>query len=176
MAKYEPLKRYLLERGGSEAAMSFRDVEAILGFELPRSARRHPAWWSNNVGAHVNAAAWRDAGWKTSRVDLSAERVIFVRGAGGVPDSAASFRHRQSGVAKTKGEIVLRPEDMSRMAMRMIDDWAGDSGLDRAGAVAALLDRAAMARRRDLLETLSVARMPAGHDSTALIREDRDAR
>lgn len=175
MSKYEPLKRYLSDRGGSEAAMSFRDVEAILGFELPRSARSYPAWWSNNVGTHVNAAAWRQAGWKTSGVDLGAERVIFVRDAGGgVRDVAPPFIHRRANLAKAEGGIILRPENLSRTAMRMIDDWADESGLDRAGAVAALLDRAAMARRRDLLETLSVARMPTGHDSTPLIREDRD--
>jgi hypothetical protein len=176
MSKYEPLKRYLSEHGGAEVVMSFRDVEAILGFALPRSARRYPAWWSNNVGTHVNAAAWREAGWKTSRIDLGGERVVFVRDAGGVQDSAAPFIHQRLSAAKATGGIVLRPENMSRTAMRMIDDWAEESGLDRAGAVAALLDRAAAARRRDLMETLSVARMPAGYDSTALIREDRDAR
>jgi hypothetical protein len=174
MSKYEPLKSHLSASNASEAAMSFRDVETILGFRLPQSARSYPAWWSNNVGTHVNAAAWREAGWRTSRVDLGAERVTFVREARGVQDSASRFVHQTEG--PSAGAIHLSVEELSRAALRMIDDWAEESGLDRAGAVAALLDAAAMARRRDLLETLSVARMPTGHDSTALIREERDAR
>ena len=174
MSKYEPLKTHLSACSASEAAMSFRDVEAILGFRLPQSARSHPAWWSNNVGTHVNAAAWREAGWRTSRLDLGAERVTFVREARGVQDSTIRFVHQAAD--PSAGEIRLSCEALSRASLRMIDDWMEESGSDRAGAVVALLDAAAKARRRALLETLSVASMPAGHDSTALIRADRDAR
>ena len=176
MSKYEPLKKHLSEYCGSEAAMSFRDVEAILGFALPQSARSYPAWWSNNVGTHVNAAAWREAGWKTSRVDLGSERVTFVRAAGGVQDSATPFVHRLARGVEPGGAIVVQVERLSRATLRMVDDWMEESGSDRAGAVAALLNAAAMARRREMLDTLPVARMPVGHDSTAMIREDRDAR
>src|SRR5258708_38249983 len=80
MSKYDPLRDFLKARPASEAPMSFPEVEEVLGFELPPSARQHPAWWSNNVGTHVNARAWREAGWKTSRVDLGSERVTFLRG------------------------------------------------------------------------------------------------
>ena len=73
-SKYDPLRRYLEAHPAGETPMNFRDVERVLGFSLPDSARRHPAWWSNNTGTHVGVRAWRDAGWKTSRVDIGSER------------------------------------------------------------------------------------------------------
>jgi hypothetical protein len=167
MSKYEPLKRHLLRLEQSEAPMSFAEIEAVLGFRLPPSARKHPPWWSNSVGTHVNAAAWREAGWKTSRVDIPGERVTFVRDA--PPTSTAST---QWGVAEASEPFALG--QLSRGAQRMIEDCMEETGLDRAGAVAALLEAQAAARRRQLLETMPVAHMPAGFDSTAMIREDRD--
>ncbi len=163
MSKYEPLKRHLLALPQSETPMTFSEIEAVLGFRLPPSARKHPPWWSNNVGTHVNAAAWRDAGWKTARVDVPGERVTFVRertGPPGVREDATAFAF----------------DSLSQSARRMIDDCMEETGLDRAGAVTALLEAQAAARRRQLLETMPVARMPAGHDSTRLIRDDRDER
>lgn len=181
MGKYDPLKNFLKSQASSEAPMSFPDVENILGFELPPSARRHPAWWSNNVGTHVNARAWREVGWKTSRVDLGSERVTFVRDPEfgrepmGVSESDSPFVHRTPASSRT--DAVMIPFDhLSLSALRMIDDWAEEAGVDRSAATAAILEASAAGRRRRLLETLAVAVMPAGHDSTALIRQDREDR
>ncbi|WP_293904909.1 hypothetical protein [Phenylobacterium sp.] len=168
MSKYEPLKRHLAEKMESEIPMTFREMEAILGFRLPSSARSYPAWWSNSVGTHVNAAAWREAGWLTSRVDIGGERVTFVRERG---------TERPAKTEEGAGDrLMLSLEAMAPSTLRMIDDLAEEAGLDRAGAVLAVLDASAMARRRQLVESMVVARMPLGHDSTALIREDRDGR
>jgi hypothetical protein len=178
MSKYDPLRNFLKSRPSNEAPMSFPEVEEVLGFELPPSARQHPAWWSNNVGTHVNARAWREAGWKTSRVDVERERVTFVRdhgpgyGALGVGEGGSPFGHQPSAV----NAVVIPVERLSRSALRMIDDWAEEAGVDRSAATAAILGASAAGRRRLLLETLAVAVMPAGHDSTAMIRQDRDER
>lgn len=185
MSKYDPLKHFLQSRPNDETAMTFSDVERVLGFPLPDSARNWAAWWSNNTGTHVGVRAWRDVGFRTARVDLRGERVTFVREigvreigvqeTGAVREASSSFAHRPAeGVDSAALHIPL--QNLSRSTLRMVDDWMEESGSDRAGAVAALLNAAAMARRRALLETLPVARMPAGHDSTAMIREDRDAR
>lgn len=170
MSKYEPLKRYLQLRSGSETPMSFPEVERVLGFELPPSARQYPAWWSNNL-AHVGARAWREAGWKASRLDIGSERVTFVR------EEAPPFTHAVDTVQPPASEVIVVPRSiLSRSALRMLDDVAEETGFGRAEAVAAILEASAVGRRRTLLETLSVATMPAGHDSTAMIRQDRDER
>lgn len=169
MSKYDPLRDFLKSRPASEAPMSFPEVEDVLGFKLPPSAREHPAWWSNNVGTHVNARAWREAGWKTSRVDLGRERVTFVREESQpfTRDAAPETRYGQEA-------ILISAAKLSLSAVRMIDDWAEETGLDRADAAAAILEASAAAHRRRLLDSLSVAVMPPGHDSTQLIRQDRD--
>jgi len=179
MSKYDPLGSFLSSQASGEAPMSFAEVEKVLGFELPASARQHPAWWSNNVGTHVNARAWREAGWKTSRVDLGSERVTFIRDpdvgreAMGVGEGDSPFVHRTSTPSATNA-ILIPLGELSLSALRMIDDWAEEAGVDRSKATAAILEASAAGRRRRLLETLAVAVMPSGHDSTPLIRQDRD--
>jgi hypothetical protein len=80
MRKYDPLSAYLRGRPGNRATLSFSDVEAVLGQPLPASAYRHRAWWANeSKGAHVEAWAWLDAGWKVEDVNLTAQRVTFGR-------------------------------------------------------------------------------------------------
>jgi hypothetical protein len=161
--------------------MSFQEVEGVLGFELPASARQYPAWWSNNVGTHVGARAWREAGWKTSRVDVGGERVTFVREETpmvSVREEAQPFaRDAELKAAAGQEEAIQVPiANLSLSAARMIDDYAEATGLDRAAAVAVILEASAAARRRQLLDSLSVAAMPPGHDSTPMIRQDRDER
>ena len=178
MSKYDPLKHFLETWIINETPMTFAEIEKVLGFRLPDSARKFPAWWSNNTGTHVGVSAWREAGFRTARVDIGSEKVTFVREAGGpreahaVHEVAASFAHGTASPAA----IVVPLESLSRSALRMIDDWADEAGLDRSAATMAILEASAASRRRQLLETLSVAVMPAGHDSTAMIRQDRDER
>jgi hypothetical protein len=50
-----------------------------LNDELPPSANKHQAWWSNETnGVHVSAHAWMDADWKTDIVDFNQKWVNFV--------------------------------------------------------------------------------------------------
>jgi hypothetical protein len=80
MGKYEPLATYLGSAGASEWSATFAQVEQVLGFPLPPSARKHREWWSNQAGAgHSQARGWQDAGWQVWKVDLAAERAIFRR-------------------------------------------------------------------------------------------------
>ena len=85
--KYTPLYRYLITRTGFQWRASFGEVETVLGFDLPASARRHQAWWANeDGGSHSHARAWREAGWRTRAVNLKAETLVFER-VGGVSNS-----------------------------------------------------------------------------------------
>ena len=79
--KYAPLYRHLSARTGPQWRVSFSELEAILGFELPDSARLYRPWWSNQKrgAGHSHALAWQAAGWKTREVDLEAEALVFSR-------------------------------------------------------------------------------------------------
>jgi hypothetical protein len=79
--KYAPLYRRLLKLPGTEWRATFAEIEKVLGFKLPDSARIHRPWWANQGerGGHSHALAWEMAGWKTSQVDMANESLVFVR-------------------------------------------------------------------------------------------------
>lgn len=79
--KYALLYEHLRTLKKEEWHASFADLEAILGFELPDSARVHRPWWANQgeSGGHSHALAWHMAGWKTTHVHLGNETLVFVR-------------------------------------------------------------------------------------------------
>lgn len=78
VGKYRNLWRWLQDQDAVEAMLSFTDVEEILGFALPSSAREHPPHWYGYGGTALGRAI-RDAGWKASQVNLADEQVTFVR-------------------------------------------------------------------------------------------------
>ena len=79
MSKYEPLRARLSAESMSFVPMKFSEIEALLGFPLPSSARSHRAWWSNNPSNNVMTKAWLAAGFETESVDLAGERLMFRR-------------------------------------------------------------------------------------------------
>jgi len=78
MGKYDPLKRFLLAKHEDSWRASFAEIEVVLGFTLPPSAQKYPAWWSNNPG-NVATNAWLDADWRTEGVDVPGKKVTFIR-------------------------------------------------------------------------------------------------
>ncbi len=82
--KYAPLFRHLSRLDSREWRTSFAELERILGFTLPDSARIHRPWWANQKSGagHSHALAWQAAGWKTRAVDLQAETLAFDRADG----------------------------------------------------------------------------------------------
>ncbi len=79
MSKYEPLPDFLDSKKTSHLRLNFHEIEDILGFSLPKSAYRHPAWWSNHAQTHSHARAWVCAGWRTGSVDLAGQKVTFSK-------------------------------------------------------------------------------------------------
>ena len=80
MGKYEPLGDHLRGLQDDIWNADFEEIERILGFRLPNSARDHRAWWSNHSGGnHSQAAVWVEAGWETRDVDQKRERIRFER-------------------------------------------------------------------------------------------------
>ena len=90
MSKYAPLKRYLEGQPAttSSLALDFRQIEEVLGSNLPPAARTYTAWWGNNPQRHTQAV-WLTAGWETRDVHIHSRHVTFVR-------ASNSQRGRQS--------------------------------------------------------------------------------
>lgn len=77
--KYHPLYIYLRQSGQEQIVLSFAEIEAILGEQLPASARIHRPWWSNRSRPIAQSAAWMEAGYHVDSVDLAAQQVTFRR-------------------------------------------------------------------------------------------------
>ncbi len=80
MGKYAPLETYLAQSTLAEIPMKFIDIERIIDGRLPASSRKYPAWWSNESSTHVQAEAWKNAGYKTVNVNVESEKLVFIRG------------------------------------------------------------------------------------------------
>ena len=80
-SRYAPLAIWLQSRPPTQdrVALTFEEVEKIIGGELPNSAHRHNAWWANDTVSHTWSREWLDAGWRKAQVNLSEETVFFVR-------------------------------------------------------------------------------------------------
>ena len=99
MSKYEPLRTFLAGRSDTEVPMSFHDIETIIEAPLPPAAFKHRAWWSNNPSNSVITYAWLEAGYKTERVDMASQKLIFRRA---VKAQAASAGEGWLGRLRTK--------------------------------------------------------------------------
>ena len=79
-SRYAPLAIWLqtLPPSADRVPITFEKVEAIIKGDLPESARKHRAWWSNDP-SHSHARQWLDTGWRTIWVNLTEEKLIYVR-------------------------------------------------------------------------------------------------
>ena len=79
--KYQRLYTHLCGLPAQEWKTSFGEIESIIGFELPMSARLHLPWWANQGSGdgHSQALAWSVAGWETADVDMDAETLLLRR-------------------------------------------------------------------------------------------------
>jgi hypothetical protein len=92
MGKYDPLKTFRQSSQTEEIALSFSEIEALLGKALPAS-QQYPAWWSNNPSNNPMTKVWLDAGYRTERVNVEAGRVVFRRTQGHRGDDPATSRN-----------------------------------------------------------------------------------
>jgi hypothetical protein len=82
MGKYDALGTHLRKQRKDRVSLSFDEIETILGFRLPNSARSYRAWWAEDP-RHVQAFdGWMSTGWAVGSVDFSDETVEFVRSEG----------------------------------------------------------------------------------------------
>jgi len=74
--KYSSLSRYLLRRGmfTDKVVLPIRDIEGIIGDNLPLNASRSTEWWNNAKGR-----PWVTVGWHVDSVDMNERTVRFIR-------------------------------------------------------------------------------------------------
>lgn len=81
ISKYEPFGYWLSHQPTNVVEITFSRIEAILGFDLPATARTRTQWWANEASPtkHTQCRAWIDAGYETRNINLANETVVFVR-------------------------------------------------------------------------------------------------
>lgn len=105
MGKYDPLTAFLAKAAGNEVPMTFAEIEQVTGHALPAS-KQYPAWWSNNPANNVMTRAWLAAGYRTERVDIGGERLVFRRVAVMGDEKGASAPPRSSTLEGTLLERI----------------------------------------------------------------------
>jgi hypothetical protein len=79
MSKYGPLERHLSVSDRRMIPMTFDEIEKIIEDDLPPSARKYRAWWSNNPSNSVITYAWLNAGYKATKVNMETGYLVFCR-------------------------------------------------------------------------------------------------
>lgn len=77
-AKYRPLAEYLVRSGATRVELSYAEIEEILGFRLPDTARNFKQSFWANTKTHSYSSSWLEIGYKT-RVDASGDKVTFLK-------------------------------------------------------------------------------------------------
>lgn len=80
-SRYAPLAIWLQQRPLTQGKvlLTFKQIEEILGEELPTSARQHRSWWANDSVGHVQSQQWLEVGWRVANVSIINEEVTFMR-------------------------------------------------------------------------------------------------
>lgn len=76
--EYQALYTYLERRYASVVVLTFGQIEALLGFDLPASARTEGDWWTDILDIQPQSAAWTGAG-RTAAPNLGAGIIMFER-------------------------------------------------------------------------------------------------
>ena len=76
--KYRRLSELLDGSDSKSVTLTFNEIEKIVGFTLPESAREHRAFWANTT-THSIALSWLSVGYKTVDVDIINEIIVFER-------------------------------------------------------------------------------------------------
>lgn len=77
-AKYRGLAEYLLSSNETRVTLSYSQIEEILGFALPDTARKFKQSYWANTETHSYASSWMAVGYKT-RVDSDSDTVTFIK-------------------------------------------------------------------------------------------------
>jgi len=79
--KYRSLYDYLKNRYANTVVLTFAEIEDLLGFTLPDTARSQQDWWTDadsNTVLTAHSQSWTLAS-RTARANLMAQTVVFER-------------------------------------------------------------------------------------------------
>ncbi len=76
--KYRSLAEYLLASGENRVVLSYSQIEDILGFRLPDTAKKYKQSYWANTETHSYAMSWLAVGYK-ARVDTENDIVTFIK-------------------------------------------------------------------------------------------------
>ena len=88
--KYVPLHDYLANRYADSVVLTFAQLEDLLGFALPDSARTQQEWWTNTDRYKSSYADAWIMGGRTAKPNLLARTVTFERSIESLRDSRSS--------------------------------------------------------------------------------------
>jgi hypothetical protein len=63
-SKYQPLADWLAAQPGDSVTLTFAQIQAILGQQLPVTARQISSWWTGGPRWHYRPPPWRVEGWE----------------------------------------------------------------------------------------------------------------
>lgn len=116
MDKYQRLADRLSRHPRDHWRASFAELEEVLGFPLPKSAREREGWWSNEtMTERTHKLAWLKQGWRAEDVDQVSGMVTFRRnGASSAPARPSEIPPpAMDRVAASPSATVGPPKDMS---------------------------------------------------------------
>ena len=129
VGKYQPLAAFLQSKEAPFTA-TFDEIEGALGFELPKSATGHSAWWAN-TDANSQGRLWKSLGLATRRPQLEDRTVNFVRISGPSLDSlkgqasAAPARATRKSKYEPLSEFLMSQQVPITVSFEKIEDVLG---------------------------------------------------
>ena len=112
--KYDALTEYLHQSGHSSVTLSFSQLESILQFRLPPSARKYKEWWGN--GNHSHADGWMNAGYLVDNFSLTQETVTFCKdGSVSVPNAKQPPQQRTKLAIQTSTSLRRQTDDIIKV-------------------------------------------------------------
>ena len=77
-AKYRKLTEFLLSSGEMRIRLTYPQIEEILGFSLPDTAKKYKHSYWANTETHSYASSWMVIGYR-ARIDVDNEAVTFEK-------------------------------------------------------------------------------------------------
>ena len=78
--QYNPLKSFFAREERTTFTLTFAEIEEILGYELPPTARKHKAFWYRHDDSHISVSqAWETEDYKMFDMRFDQEKMRFKR-------------------------------------------------------------------------------------------------